>query len=273
MTLRNPLLPTLINPLYGPLSGRYGGSSFDAAITDIFSGGQNGFAIAAWKLNTLFQERTGASASTPAGIGDPVGTIADVSGNGKYATAAGDSKRGILRQTGDGLYYIEMDGLDDSYLISSLTLGTEQYEWIGLEQTNGSPWFSEHSATANSNPGSNFYGSSANTWRINRDSGTHDGVGLANWADGLHVIERSYVSGNIGKYFKDGTEQSNVTVNGTARSESDVTDQYNIASRNQASLFSAGKLFVHVIVDGTNPSASKVLALRQAIADKAGVTL
>lgn len=260
--------------LLGPLTGRGGGGDpFDDLIATLFSNGQNGFAFAPWKNDTLFQERTGASATTPAGVGDPVGTMKDVSGNGLYAVATADGKRGVLRQTGGGLYYIEFDGLDDGYRISGLTLGTEQYEWVGIEQVNGDPWFSEHSSNASANDGEFFYGSSGSSWLTHRDAGNHAAPGTSNWADGLHIIERNYVADDIGHYYLDGQEQSNGTVTGTAKGESSVTDTYNIGCRNQASLFFSDKLFGHILIDGATPSSGNITSMREILAEKAGVTL
>lgn len=69
--------------------------------------------------STLFQERTGASASTPAGVGDPVGTMLDKSGNGNHVTAVNDSARPTLSETGDGLRYLYFDGIDDTLTSTS----------------------------------------------------------------------------------------------------------------------------------------------------------
>ena len=69
-------------------------------------------------LATLKQERTGASATTPAGVGDPVGSIRNLGTLGGWATATADSRRMILRQTGGGKYYLEADGADDAYALS-----------------------------------------------------------------------------------------------------------------------------------------------------------
>ena len=59
--------------------------------------------------STLFQERTGASASTPAQVGDPVGTILDKSGNGNHATAPSDGARPTLTKDALGNPYLDFD--------------------------------------------------------------------------------------------------------------------------------------------------------------------
>ena len=59
-----------------------------------------------------FQETTGAAATTPASVGDPVGTIVDLGGNGNFGVAPSNAARPILRQEGDD-FYLEFDGTDD----------------------------------------------------------------------------------------------------------------------------------------------------------------
>lgn len=50
--------------------------------------------------STLFQERTGASATTAAGVGDPAGTMLDKSGNGYHLVAPSDGARWTVRSDG-----------------------------------------------------------------------------------------------------------------------------------------------------------------------------
>lgn len=63
-------------------------------------------------LSSLFVERTGASASTPASVDGVVGTVLDLSGQGNHVTAPSDAARPILRES-NGLYWLEGDGVDD----------------------------------------------------------------------------------------------------------------------------------------------------------------
>lgn len=61
----------------------------------------------------LYQERTGAAASTPAtNADDPVGTWADQSGSGLYLVAPSDAARPLLKFVG-GLPCLLFDGVDD----------------------------------------------------------------------------------------------------------------------------------------------------------------
>lgn len=75
---------------------------------------------------TCFQERTGAAATTPAGVGDPVGTIKSLTG-AIYATAPSDAARAVMSQDGD-TYYLLVDGVDDRYTIApTVNLGATYY--------------------------------------------------------------------------------------------------------------------------------------------------
>jgi hypothetical protein len=58
---------------------------------------------------TVFQERTGASATTPSGADGPIGTRKDLSPNNNYATPSSDAARALWRAAG----YAEYDGIDD----------------------------------------------------------------------------------------------------------------------------------------------------------------
>lgn len=80
----------------------------------LFSGGVQGFVWDASAAGALFQERTGASATTAASATtDPVGSVKDFSGNGNWFTVpTSDTKRPLLNITG-GLYSLTFDGTDD----------------------------------------------------------------------------------------------------------------------------------------------------------------
>jgi hypothetical protein len=62
-------------------------------------------------LSTMWQETTGASATTPTQVDGVVGTIKDKAG-GFYLTAPSDAARPVLRKVGE-LYKLEFDGVDD----------------------------------------------------------------------------------------------------------------------------------------------------------------
>ena len=71
----------------------------------------------------LYQERTGASATTPAGAdADPIGTWQDQSGNGNHLTATTDAKRPTLKLAiQNSRAVVRFDGSDD-FLISAASI-------------------------------------------------------------------------------------------------------------------------------------------------------
>ncbi len=112
-----------------PNLGLIVGGSSPAPFTpaSLFGGGDSGV----WyniSPTYCFQERTGASATTSAGVGDPVGTIAARAGDTNYATAPSDAARPILRQDGTtGAYYLEPDGTDDGLMLDSSITGASGF--------------------------------------------------------------------------------------------------------------------------------------------------
>lgn len=74
----------------------------------------------------LYQERTGASATTPASSdADPVGTWQDQSGNAKHLTAPSDATRPALKLAiaPTGLPVVRADGVDDILSVAGLGTG------------------------------------------------------------------------------------------------------------------------------------------------------
>ena len=64
-------------------------------------------------LSSLYQDSAGSIPVTQ--VGDPVGRITDLSGNGRHLIQATESKRPLLGQDAWGKYYVQGDGIDDSY--------------------------------------------------------------------------------------------------------------------------------------------------------------
>jgi len=71
-------------------------------------------AWAASVSGSTYQERTGASATTPSGNGEVAGSIKNFGTLGGWLTAPTDPRRGIMRHSG-ALRYVEGDGSDDIY--------------------------------------------------------------------------------------------------------------------------------------------------------------
>ena len=98
--------------------GRKSGTiDFDTAWhpSSLFENSEDGAVYDVSLASSLFQERTGASATTPAGVGDPVGTILDQSGNGNHAVAPSDAARPLLQRDSNNKLYLDFDGTDDYF--------------------------------------------------------------------------------------------------------------------------------------------------------------
>lgn len=72
-------------------------------------------------LSTLKQERTGASATTPAVVDGVVGSVRNKGSAGGWFVAAADSRRPVLRSNGT-LCWLEFDGADDYLSLTSPAL-------------------------------------------------------------------------------------------------------------------------------------------------------
>lgn len=65
--------------------------------------------------STCFQDTAGA---TPAAVGQPVGRLNDLSGNGNHLLQATAGFRPLLQQSGS-LYYLDFDGVDDVLVMTA----------------------------------------------------------------------------------------------------------------------------------------------------------
>lgn len=105
-------------------------SSFRSGVVftpaSLFTSGEDGAWYDPSDLSTLSQTSTGTLGNVS--VGDPVGYMADLSGNRNHATQATAAARPVLRQSG-GLYYLEGDGVDDKLttLDTAFTVGEGFY--------------------------------------------------------------------------------------------------------------------------------------------------
>lgn len=74
----------------------------------LFAAGEKGWWYDPSDFSTMFQDAGGTTPVTA--IDQPVGLLMDKSGNGNHITQTTDVKRPILRQDGDGYYYLESNG-------------------------------------------------------------------------------------------------------------------------------------------------------------------
>ena len=69
-------------------------------------------------FSTMFQDSAGTTPVTA--VEQPVGKILDKSGRGNHASQATTTKRPLLRQDGNGKYYLYFDGVDDALATSAI---------------------------------------------------------------------------------------------------------------------------------------------------------
>lgn len=216
-------------------------------------------------LSTLRQNSDG---TTAVAIGDPVGFVADKSGNGNNAVQATSGARPLLQRDATG-YYLDFDGTDDCLQIASCTLPTFIYLVLGAQQTNAKQLLIEHSANAGNNDGFEFFGTSGSSWALRRSS-VHSASGVGVWPGTVPMVGELYYDG-AGTFWKNGVAQANNTITGTARSNSNVTTALNIFSRNQASAFTQGGLYGLIIAPYT--ASTQQPKARTYMGKKAGITL
>ncbi len=105
--------------LIGGRSTPPGGGTFDP--TSIFGSGEQGIIYDLTNSATVFQERTGASATTPSGDVEPIGSLKDLSPNNNYCVAPTDGQRPLWNSAG----YLSTDGVDD--LLNALFTMNQTY--------------------------------------------------------------------------------------------------------------------------------------------------
>lgn len=111
-----PLLQPLLMPLLMPVSYPTGGASpsFDPAT--LFAGGvQGGW----WDISDLSSLRQNSDGTGAVAVGDPVGYIADKSGNGMHMIQPTAAARPLLQQDINGNYRVEYDGVDDTLFVNA----------------------------------------------------------------------------------------------------------------------------------------------------------
>lgn len=93
-----------------------GGNVFDAPFDplSLFTGGVQGVIYDLTNAATVFQERTGAAATTPSGANGAIGTLKDLSPNNNYCVAPSAAGSAVWRAAG----YAESDGVDDALSVN-----------------------------------------------------------------------------------------------------------------------------------------------------------
>ena len=110
---------------------RVGGGAVPFSPADLFTGSETGVVYDVSDLSSMNTEPD-QSGSVPA-VGDVVRFIADKSGNGNDATSPTFANSPVLRQDGNGNYYLEFDGAGDELVTQSNinVSGNSTREYIG----------------------------------------------------------------------------------------------------------------------------------------------
>lgn len=103
--------------------GLFGSSTLNQLIAiQAMFGSAQGAIYDTTDTTTMFQERTGGSATTPSGANGPIGSLKDLSPNNNWAVAVSDVTRPLSRQgVGVPNNYLEPDGIDDGLNVPSMT--------------------------------------------------------------------------------------------------------------------------------------------------------
>ena len=171
---------------------------------------------------------------------------------GTYNATESDSTKRPLVATGangiNGQTALDFDGTNDDLQAASVPLNAFITIVVCGRFTTTKPFFMEHSSDTNPSAGFYFYGSNGNAWEIFRTN-QHSALGTSAWFGSANAIG-SFRYDGTGEYRKDGAAQSNVSITGTARSNSSATDNFNICSRNRSAVFGDGLLGTLAIYDG-----------------------
>lgn len=248
----------------------HGGAAFSPK--SLFANGEEGAWYDPSDLSSMFQNSDG---TTAVAVGDPVGYIADKSGNGNHAIQATSTKRPTLRQDGS-LYYLDFEG-DDALATSAIDFtGSDQLTVCSgaKKDTNTTMVIGELSSSIGSNTGAFRLASLSNTWRYSsKGDGAAINVNATTYGAGsLSVLTGlSDISDPVTTIRVDGVQKATSASSPGAGNYGNHT--LNIGARNNgASLFLDGRIYGFVIRDVLS-SGSDLTNLEAYMADKTGVTI
>lgn len=96
------------------------GQAFTPA--SLFAAGEQGVWYDPSDFSTMFQDSAGTTPVTA--VEQPVGRILDKSGRGNHATQSTSTSRPVLKQDGNGKYYLLFDGTDDFLVTGTINPGS-----------------------------------------------------------------------------------------------------------------------------------------------------
>jgi hypothetical protein len=170
----------------------------------------------------------------------------DQSGNGRdatQATAAAQPKlvsSGVLVTEGEKAA-VQFDGVNDSIQAASVTLPAHMSAFF-VSKTTGFPKFLfEHSPDTNTTDGMYVFGTYYAAWAFRRSGSIHYGPSVSgeDWIGNAQAIGTLVYDG-AGYIYKNGGFLSNATASGTARPNTETTNNLYIGARGGSSLFMTG---------------------------------
>lgn len=241
----------------------------------LFANGEEGAWYDPSDLSTLFQNSDG---TTAVSVGDPVGYMADKSGNGNHAIQATSDKRPTLQQDGS-LYFLQFDGANDCLATSAIdfTGGDSMTVSAGLTRDDlTTSVVAELSATVTGNTGAfrlaAISTASGQLRYQSRGDGSAQQANAAPFGTGKNVLTGvSDISDQVCTIRVDGTVEGTDTDSQGAGNYGN--HPLNIGARNNgASLPLNGDIY-GLIVRGATSSTGELSNIEAYLAKKTGVTL
>jgi len=115
MTIASPIARPIARPIASPLDGSGGGGAIPWSPTSMFAASEIGGYYDPSIISSLWQDAAGTTPVTA--DGQPVGKMADLSGNGNHWTSSGTA-RPTYHASG-GKYWLQFDGVDDQMTLAS----------------------------------------------------------------------------------------------------------------------------------------------------------
>lgn len=245
----------------------------------LFASGEAG----AWYVpgpTTCFTDTAG---TTPAGIGDSVARINDLSGNGNHATRATVAARPTLQQTAGGLWYLDFDGIDDSMITPTITPGSDKLQFFaGVRKLSDGGFatagmIAELSVSSGAANGTFFCAGPNLTRRYDfRSRGSmsvETGTSSASFnAPTTNILTGiGDISNDIARLRIDGAQVAQSTADQGAGDY--LAYPLYIGARAGASLFFNGRIYSLIVRFGPNLSADTIGKAESYVAARTGVTL
>lgn len=224
-------------------------------------------------LTTLFQNSDG---TTAVAVGDPVGYIADKSGNANHAIQATSAKRPTLRESG-GLYYLEFSGAQGLRTSGNVDFtGTDTMNvFVGVKKDDDTTDnILEHSANIGGNNGTFRVQSGTGGLYRNQSKGSvlSNANNSDNAAPSTNVLTgKSKISTDLNVLRIDGVEAATSTSNqGTGNY---ISEQLNIGSRNNGSSLQLSGRIYSMVIRNVLSSDAEIASTEAYVANKTGVSL